>query len=43
MRNELYPSFDKGSYFETDGVTPKNDLVDKVDVDRNTGWMRSKY
>jgi len=35
---------DKGSYFEADIVTKKgNSLVDKIYVDKNTGWMRSAY
>jgi hypothetical protein len=35
---------DKGSYFEADIVTKKgNSLVDKIYVDKNTGWMRSIY
>ena len=35
---------DKGSYFEADIVTKKgNSLVDKINVDKNTGWMRSIY
>jgi hypothetical protein len=35
---------DKGSYFEADVVTKGNDSpVDKILVDRNTGWMRSAY
>jgi hypothetical protein len=34
---------DKGNYFEADIVTKDNSLVDKVDVDKNTGWMRSAY
>ena len=35
---------DKGSHFEADIVTKKgNSLVDKIYVDKNTGWMRSAY
>ena len=35
---------DKGSYFEADVVTKGNDSpVDKILVDKNTGWMRSAY
>jgi hypothetical protein len=34
---------DKGNYFEADIVTKDNSLVDKIDVDKNTGWMRSAY
>jgi hypothetical protein len=34
---------DKGNYFEASIVTKDNSLVDKVDVDKNTGWMHSAY
>ena len=34
---------DKGSYFEADIVTKDNSLVNKVDVDKSTGWMQSAY
>jgi hypothetical protein len=35
---------DKGTQFEADIVTKKdNSLVDKIYVDKNTGWMRSAY
>jgi hypothetical protein len=34
---------DKGTYFEADVVTKNNDLVNRLDVDKNTGWMRSEY
>ena len=35
---------DKGSYFEADVVTKGNaSPVDKILVDKNTGWMRSAY
>ena len=34
---------EKGSVFEADIVTKDNSLVNKVLVDKNTGWMRSAY
>jgi hypothetical protein len=34
---------EKGEYFEVDIVTKNNELVDKLVVDRKTGWMRSAY
>ncbi len=34
---------EKGSSFEAEIVTKNNSLVDKVLVDKNTGWMRSAY
>jgi hypothetical protein len=34
---------DKGSYFEADIVTKDNSLVNKIDVDKATGRMRSAY
>jgi hypothetical protein len=34
---------EKGEYFEVDIVTKDNELVDKLVVDRKTGWMRSAY
>jgi hypothetical protein len=34
---------DKGNHFEVNIVTKDNDLVDKIDIDKNTGWMRSEY
>jgi hypothetical protein len=35
---------DEGSHFEANVVTKKNDsLVDKILVDKDTGWMRSGY
>jgi hypothetical protein len=34
---------DKGPYFEADIVTKNDALVDKILVDKNTGWMRSAY
>jgi hypothetical protein len=34
---------DKGNIFEADIVTKDNALVDKILVDKNTGWMRSAY
>jgi hypothetical protein len=34
---------EKGEYFEVDIMTKNNDLVDKLLVDRKTGWMRSAY
>lgn len=34
---------DKGGVFEADIVTKDNSLVNKVLVDKNTGWMRSAY
>jgi hypothetical protein len=34
---------DAGSAFEADIVTKDNSLVDKVLIDKSTGWMRSAY
>jgi hypothetical protein len=34
---------DKGRYFEAEILTLKDSLVDKILVDKNTGWMRSAY
>jgi hypothetical protein len=34
---------DKGPYFEAEIVTKNGALVDKILVDKNTGWMRSIY
>ena len=34
---------EKDSGFEVDIVTKNNSLVDKILVDKNTGWMRSAY
>lgn len=34
---------DKGNAFEGEILTPKGSLVDKILVDKNTGWMRSVY
>jgi hypothetical protein len=34
---------DKGNTFEADIVTKDNALVDKILVDKTTGWMRSAY
>ena len=34
---------DKGAYFEAEVLTRNDALVDKVLVDKNTGWMRSLY
>lgn len=34
---------DKGAYFEAEVLTNNDALVDKVLVDKNTGWMRSLY
>jgi hypothetical protein len=34
---------DKGAYFEAEVLTKNDALVDKVLVDKNTGWMRSVY
>jgi hypothetical protein len=34
---------EKGNGFEADIVTKDNSLVDKILVDKNTGWMRSAY
>jgi hypothetical protein len=33
----------KGAYYEADIVTKDNSLVDKILVDKYTGWMRSAY
>lgn len=34
---------DEGSTFEVEIVTKNNSLVDKILVDKRTGWMRSTY
>jgi hypothetical protein len=34
---------DKDQYFEAEIVTKDNSLVDKILVDKQTGWMRSIY
>jgi hypothetical protein len=34
---------EKDNGFEVDIVTKNNSLVDKILVDKNTGWMRSAY
>jgi hypothetical protein len=34
---------EKGAYYEADIVTKDNSLVDKILVDKYTGWMRSAY
>jgi hypothetical protein len=34
---------DKGNAFEGEIVTKDDSLVDKILVDKNTGWMRSVY
>lgn len=34
---------DKGNVFEAEILTKDNSLVDKIMVDKNTGWMRSIY
>jgi hypothetical protein len=34
---------DKGNVFEADIVTKDNALVDKIFIDKTTGWMRSAY
>ncbi len=34
---------DKGPYFEAEIVTKDKSLVDKILIDKNTGWMRSGY
>jgi hypothetical protein len=34
---------DKGSYFEADVVTKNDSPVDKILVNKNTGWMQSAY
>jgi hypothetical protein len=34
---------DKGYAFEAEILTQKGSLVDKILVDKNTGWMRSVY
>ena len=34
---------EKGTAFEADIVTKDNSPVDKILVDKNTGWMRSAY
>jgi hypothetical protein len=46
MRNpnlKLGKMKDAGSAFEADIVTKDNSLVDKVLIDKNTGWMHSAY
>jgi hypothetical protein len=34
---------DKGSTFEVEILTKDNSLVDRILVDKNTGWMKSEY
>ena len=34
---------DVGSTFEAEIVTKKNDLVDKIHIDKETGFVRSAY
>jgi hypothetical protein len=34
---------DKGKYFEAEIVTKEGSLVDKLMVDKQTGWMKSVY
>jgi hypothetical protein len=34
---------EKGAYYEADIVTKDNSLVNKILVDKYTGWMRSAY
>jgi len=34
---------EKDAYFEAEILTKNNALVDKIQVDKNTGWMRSIY
>jgi hypothetical protein len=34
---------DKGNVFEAEILTKDDSLVDRVVVDKNTGWMRSVY
>jgi hypothetical protein len=34
---------EQGNYFEAEIVTKEGSLVDKILVDRYTGWMRSIY
>jgi hypothetical protein len=34
---------DKDQYFEAEIVTKNDSLVDKILVDKQTGWMRSIY
>ncbi len=34
---------DKGDVFEADIVTKDGSMVDKIQVDKNTGWFRSAY
>jgi hypothetical protein len=34
---------EKGAYYEADIVTKDNSLVDKILVDKYSGWMRSAY
>jgi len=46
MRNpnlELGEIKDRGDAFEAEILTKDNSLVDRVLVDKNTGWMRSAY
>ena len=46
MRNpnlKLGKMKDAGSAFEAEVVTKDNSLVDKVLIDKATGWMRSAY
>jgi hypothetical protein len=46
MRNpnlKLGKITEKGNYFEGEIVTKEGSLVDKILVDRSTGWMRSIY
>jgi hypothetical protein len=40
---ELGKIKDAGNVFEAEIVTKDKSLVDKVIVDKNTGWMRSAY
>ena len=34
---------EKGSSFEAEILTQDGSLVDKIAIDKNTGWMRSAY
>ena len=34
---------DKGDFFEAEIKTKNGDLVDKIVIDKKTGWMRSAY
>lgn len=36
-------STDKGKYFEVEVVTKDGSLVDKLTVEKQSGWMRSAY